>query len=103
MTVTIRDAELEQFLHSETGPVGRDLERRVTRVKELARMNASGQLLGIRSGDLLAGLQSKIERGPEGLVGIVKTTAIHRGFGYPAFHDRRGRPWLTNALRDGFR
>lgn len=103
MTVLIRDAELEQFLGSEFGPVGRDLARRAHQVEELARTNASGMVLGIQSGDLLAGLSTRVGADADGLFAIVKTDSIHRGFGYPAFHDQRGRPWLTNALRDGFR
>jgi hypothetical protein len=103
VTVVVNDAVLNTFLRSTLGPVGQDLALRAFSVSELARRNASGSIIGIRSRDLIDGINARIDGTPDGLIGIVNTPAIHRGFGYPAFHDQNGRPWLTNALRDGFR
>lgn len=103
MTVTINDAAMNRFLRSTTGAVGQDLALRANKVLELASMNASGMIIGIRSGDLRLGLRARIEPTNVGLEAIVSTPAEHRDFFYPSFHDRNGRPWLTNALRDGFR
>lgn len=103
MTVKLNPAALHQLLDSETGPVGRDLRRRTVQVLERASVNASGEILGIDTGDLLRGLHDEITHDGQGLVGKVVTTATHRGFNYPAYWDRNGRPWLTDALRDGFR
>lgn len=103
MTVVVNDAVLNTLLRSTNGPVGQDLALRAFNVSELARRNASGSIIGVRSRDLVDGIQAKIEGDPVGLLATVSTPAIHRGFAYPAFHDQTGRPWLTNALRDGFR
>lgn len=103
MTVKLNPAALHLLLESETGPVGRDLRRRTVQVLERASANASGSILGIDTGDLLSDLHDEISTDAQGLVGKVVTRATHRGFSYPAFWDRNGRPWLTDALRDGFR
>lgn len=103
MTVTIYDAHLQNFLRSTNGPVGRDLALRAHNVAQQAAQNATGEIIGIETGDLISGIYSRIEQDTEGLFARVGTTAIHRGFGYPAWHDQHGRPWLTKALRDGFR
>ncbi len=99
MTVAVNDAVLTAFLRSTNGPVGIDLARRASLVEERARENASGPVLGVRSGDLLAGLHARIDGTPEGPVATVGSPARHRGFAYPAFQDQTGRPWLTDALR----
>jgi hypothetical protein len=103
VTVIINDAVLEPFLRSQNGPVGLDLARRAHNVEERARQNAAGQIIGIRTGDLIGGITSRIEADVAGLFAVISTPAKHRGFGYPAFWDQRGRPWLTTALREGFR
>lgn len=110
MSVDILDANLERFLRSTTGPVGRDLARRAERVAELARANATGLIIGIRSGRLHEGIKARVEEDARGLRAVVSTDArVQRagsswnGFSYPAYHDQRDRPWLTNALRDGYR
>lgn len=103
MSVVVNDVALTKFLRSTFGPVGQDLAVRAATVEEKARSNASGQILGIRSRDLLDGLKARVESSGAGLFAIIGTDAIHRGFNYPAYHDENGRPWLTSALRDGFR
>jgi len=103
VTVVVNDAVLTPFLRSTTGPVGQDLALRAFNVAEQARINASGPIIGVRSHDLLSGINAKIDANADGLFAIVNTPAIHRGFNYPAYHDLNGRPWLTHALRDGFR
>ena len=103
MSVVVNDAALATFLRSTFGPVGRDLAARANNVETLARLNASGEIIGIETGDLIGGIRARIEQDARGLVGIVGTPARHRGFAYPTWHDRHGRPWLTVALRNGFR
>lgn len=108
MTVVVNDAALAFLLKSPSGPVGLDLERRAARVLSGARENASGAILGIDTGDLLAGLHMDIGEDVEGLFATVSTPAKHpwgghADFAYPAFHDRTGRPWLTRALAERLR
>lgn len=102
MTVVLNEAALRRLLTDPSGPVGDDLRRRAETVEELARSNASGAVIGIRTGDLIGGIQSEVREGEDGLEAVVRTPAEHGGFFYPAFHDQNGRPWLTEALRDGF-
>jgi len=100
MSVKLNEAGLIRFFNSTAGPVGRLLADRADRVRERAAQNASGEILGIDTGDLLAGLRAQLEHDGQTLVGKVYTTAQHRGFNYPAYWDRNGKPWLTSALRD---
>jgi hypothetical protein len=100
--IRLNEAAIAVLLNSPDGPVGRDILRRSIRVEEKARENASGPVIGIRSGDLLQGLHSGLGADERGLVGVVSTDARHRGFAYPTFHDTHGRPWLTAALQDVF-
>jgi hypothetical protein len=102
MAVRLNESALRFFLEEERGPIGRDLRRRAENVTTLAEVNASGPVINIQSGDLHSGIRFQIERDREGLFATVGTDARHRGFSYPAFHDRHGRPWLTEALRAGF-
>jgi hypothetical protein len=99
VTVTLNEAALEALLDSPTGPVGLLIDRKAAEVATIARENASGPIIGIRSGDLIGGLHSTgVQRGLGGLFATVSTQARHRGFAYPTFHDETGRPWLTGAL-----
>lgn len=102
MAVLLNEAALQRLLESEGGPVGDDLRRRAEQVATFATDNASGEVIGIQSGDLHSGIRYEIREGAVGLEAVVRTDAEHRGFFYPAFHDQNGRPWLTSALRDGF-
>jgi hypothetical protein len=102
VTVAINDAAMTAFLNSTVGPVGIDIARRASLVEEHARLNASGPILGIDTGDLLAGLHARIDGTLEGPVATVGSPSRHRGFAYPTFHDQTGRPWLTEALRAVF-
>jgi hypothetical protein len=101
VTVVLNEAALDVLLRSPEGPVARDLDKRALSVAEQARLNASGMVIGVRSGDLREGIQAELIPNP--LAAVVRTPARHRGFAYPAFHDRHGRPWLTEALATGFR
>lgn len=102
MAVLLNEAGLKLLLESEQGPVGQDLRRRAEQVAALASDNASGEIIGIRSGDLHSEIRYELRESGEGLEAVVLTDAEHGGFFYPAFHDQNGRPWLTAALRDGF-
>lgn len=104
MSVVVNDLALAFLLGSPAGPVGRDMERRGRNVEQDARQNAAGEIIGIETGDLISGIKASpplAELG--GPVVIVSTPARHRGFAYPTWHDRNGRPWLTRALASGFR
>lgn len=100
MKITVNDVILTPALTSTFGPVGTRLREIAAEIEDKAAANASGPILGIRSGDLLSHLDTRIESDAEGLYAIVESTAIHRDFGYPAFHDTHGRPWLTEAIED---
>jgi hypothetical protein len=100
VTVVLNEPALLRFFNSTTGPVGRLMARKDDEVRDRAGRNASGDLLGIDTGDLLRGLTSRVEGRPEGVVAIIGTNATHRGFNYPAYWDQNGRPWLTDALRE---
>jgi hypothetical protein len=100
--IRLNESALRFFLESDIGPVGRDLRRRAEAVTRLAETNASGMVIGIESGALHSGVRYALEQGPEGLQAVIGTDANKDGFSYPAWHDQNGRPWLTNALRDGF-
>lgn len=102
MTVVMNEVALRFLLESPSGPVGRDLRRRSEQVAAQAGQNASGEIIGIETGDLYSGIRFEIRETADGLEGVIGTDAEHRGFNYPAWHDQNGRPWLTNALRDGF-
>jgi hypothetical protein len=112
--VTLNEAAIARLLNSTTGPVGRDIARRADNVGTLASQNAAGPVIGIESGRLLAGIKVRVEGTAEGVRAVVSTDAtaydasgaqrLWNGapFSYPAYHDQfTGRPWLTQALRDG--
>jgi len=103
VTVVINEAGMRQFFNSTTGPVGRILARKADQVMELAVQNASVSgptTLGRDTGDLLNGLRIQLSSDGTTVRAEIGTTAEHRGFDYPAYWDRNGRPWLTKALRD---
>jgi hypothetical protein len=113
-TVTLNEAAIARLLNSTVGPVGRDIARRADNVATLASQNASGPVIGIESGRLLAGIRVRLEGTPDGVQAVVSTDATAydssgaqrlwngQPFSYPAYHDQvTGRPWLTQALRDG--
>jgi hypothetical protein len=85
----------------EGDPVRSYTEKLAQNVAARARVNAQGEIIGIRSRNLLDGIRYTIDRDTYGLYAIVGTNANNDGFSYPAYHDQHGRPWLTNALRDG--
>jgi hypothetical protein len=103
VTVVLNQPALHFLLESQSGPVGIDLRRRAEQVTRLAEQNASGPIIGIETGDLHSGIKFTISADGEGLFASIGTAAKHRGFAYPAYWDQTGRPWLTTALRDGFR
>lgn len=103
--VTLLEPGLQFLLGSQEGPVGRDIRRRAEQVATQAGENASvrgTETLGIVTGDLHSGIRYVMEDGPDGPQAVVLTDAQHAGFFYPAYWDRNGKPWLTNALRDRF-
>ena len=107
MSVILNEAGLDFFLRSESGPVGREVRDRAERILERASANASGSILGIDTGDLLAGLRSEARPTPDGIAYVVGTDAKHGGFNYPAYWDtfigQTGRkPWLTRAVEEVF-
>jgi hypothetical protein len=101
MTVVLNEAALFELLDTPVGAVGLDLRRRAEQVAALARQNSAGPIIGIQSGDLNSGINVQIVEHPI-LEARISTPAEHRNFFYPAFWDRNGRPWLTEALRDGY-
>lgn len=104
--IRLNEVALSVLLESPTGPVGRDMLRRAENVADIARLKASGDVIGIRSTDLFTGIDARVEATVNGPIGTVSTDAMSdwhgRPFSYPAWHDQNGRPWLTDALRDGF-
>lgn len=102
MSVTLNEVALRFFLDSEQGPVGTDLRERAENVTRLAEQNASGDIIGIDTGDLHSGIRYELRQGEEGLEAVIGTDARHNGFAYPTYWDENGKPWLTFALIDGF-
>ena len=103
--VILFDAVIAEFLTSPAGPVGLHIAARAERVRQQAERNASGLVVGVDTGDLLAGLKVDMEGTPEGPVASVGSDAEHRQYPYPAIvHRTGGQPggWLTDALRDEF-
>lgn len=94
---------MQTFLRSTFGPVGRDLAARAQAVADDAAENATNNIIDIRTGDLIRGIRAQITQDADGLVALVGSDAIHRDFAYPGYLDRIGFPWLTKALRTGFR
>ncbi len=91
---------LQAFLE---GPaIKADLERRASRVADLARRNADGVILQKRSEDLYKGIRYTIDRDSYGLYAIIGTNARHREFSYPAYLETRGFKWLSKALEEGW-
>lgn len=101
MTVRLLEPGIQFLLQDENGPVGRDLRRRAENVAAEAAANASGDIIGIQTGDLHSGIRYVLQDSGEGLEAVVRTDAEHGGFAYPAWWDQNGKPWLTTALRDG--
>ena len=112
VTVTLNEVAVANLLESTVGPVGIDLARRADQVKEKANANASGQIIGVLSGDLRGGIRARVEHigGPGGLRAVIGTDARHRGFNYPLMHELgydpnnpshkvERRPWLSDALK----
>ena len=102
MTVRLLEPGIQFLLRDPAGPVGEDLRRRAENVAADPEVNASGDIIGIQTGDLHSGIRYVLQQGDDGLEAVVRTDAEHGGFAYPAWWDQNGRPWLTSALRDGF-
>ncbi len=114
MAVRLNEAAIGALLNSTVGPVGQHVGRLADRVATQANENASGTVIGIETGALVRGITTQLEGTPEGVRAIVSTDAVaynsdgttrlYHGqpFSYPGFHDRNGRPWLTQALREVF-
>lgn len=69
-----------------------------------ARTNVSGNILQIRTSNLLDGIRYTIDRDSYGLYAIIGTNAVNEndGFQYPAYLERNGFPWLSKALEDAW-
>lgn len=99
MTITINEAQIQNRLRIDRGlsidlmDVGREVAKR-------ARQNASGAIVGIRSGDLIEGIFVRPGMDARSEFVEVGSSAEHDGFAYPGFLDDTGRPWLTQALVD---
>ena len=114
MTVVVNEAAVNTLLNSTIGPVGQHIGRLADQVATLATERASGPVIGIESGRLLAGIRTQLVGTPDGVRASVSTDAVaydSRGqtrlylgqpFSYPAFHDRNERPWLSGALAEVF-
>lgn len=101
MTVRLLEPGIQFLLRDPRGPVAEDLRHRAESVAADAAVNASGDIIGIQTGDLHSGIRYELRQGDEGLEAVVRTDAEHGGFAYPAWWDQNGKPWLTSALRDG--
>lgn len=105
MSVTINPDAFAFFFGNPVSPLGVYLEARAAAVEAKARENASGEIIGVRTGDLLRGLHSRVSSDAEGVYAAVGSDATHGvpSFAYPGWHDTHGRPWLSNAfLETGF-
>jgi hypothetical protein len=116
MSFKLNESAIGALLNSTVGPVGIYIGRKADEVSSLASQRASGQVLGIESGRLLAGMRTQLEGTPEGVRAVVGTDAVaydrktgetrlYHGapFSYPAFHDQGNvSGWLTGALAEVF-
>lgn len=114
MSVRLNEAAISRFFNSTTGPLGIYMAKKASLVEEQALINASGPILGIRSGQLVGQMTIQLFGGPDGVTARVgsSATSTWKGapFSYPAFWEdpRRfgskeiARPWLTTALRTVF-
>ncbi len=96
--VRLNEANIQRRLRTDRG-LNQDLELVGREVLAEARQNASGAIVGIQTGDLLAGLFSRHGQDELGPFVEVGSSAVHRGFAYPGFLDETGKPWLSLAAR----
>lgn len=94
---------LDYLIDSLNGPVGKQMARAGLEIAELARENASGPIIGMRSHDLVDGIRVLAGIDSRGVFVSVGSSAVHRGFAYPGYHDQHGRPWLRDAFDRVFR
>lgn len=88
-TVRLNPAELNRFLRSPGGPVGRDLLRRSHRVENRAK-----ELVGVDLGRLRSSITTDVRADSKGLVGRVGSNveyALHHHEG-TGIYGPRGRP-----------
>jgi hypothetical protein len=97
VTIRIDEAQIQRRLRSDRG-LSLELEDIGREVAQRARENASGKIVNIVSGDLVAGIfvRPGVDAGGEFVE--VGSSATHKGFHYPGFLDESGRPWLSQAL-----
>lgn len=106
--IVVHSGNVDRFFRDEAGPIGRDLEKRMRQVAQLAERNYSGAVLHIQSGNLRDHFSAGIFQDGEGMTAIIGTSALNTDdYGYPAFHDREetgGKAWLTSTLPEaGYR
>lgn len=102
MTIRLDEAQIQRRLRLDRG-LQADLQVAGREVAEKARANASGQVIGIRSGDLLAGIFVRTGIDALGEFVEIGSDAVHRNANYPEFVHRASDPpayWLTKALDD---
>lgn len=99
MSVTLFEPGIKALFHG--AQVQRFVEDAARDVEAQARVNASGPILGIRSGDLLGDLDYQMHFDAETIYATVGSDATHGSpsFAYPGYHDETGRPWLFSALQ----
>jgi hypothetical protein len=66
VTVTLNQPAIDALLHSEAGPVGRDLVRRAVLVEESARQ-IIGETFYVRTGSLIRSVRSEVGQDTDGL------------------------------------
>lgn len=110
--VEIDNVAILTYINKPGGPIANLLEKQAAKVDAAAKRNASGPILGVVTGDLLQFMvPTKAAVDNKGLVVKIGSTSRHDdennqtpdGFAYPGWHDRHGRPWLSNALREVFK
>lgn len=107
MSVQLNETALFALLNTYEGPIGREVELVAQLVATVARSNASGPIIGIKTGNLLGGIQAEHYENEGEAAWKIFTDAkevTERGqvFYYPAYHDQTSRPWLTASLREVF-
>ena len=93
--VTLRPAELTALLQGPSGPVYRDLSRRVLKVHAAATRNCP-----VDTGRLRSSLRWTIGQDSKGLVGLVGSDVLYAGFVNDGTRFMEAQPYLTDALKE---
>lgn len=87
------EAGLTELFESPTGPVAKDLSRRVTRVEATAK-----RLCPVDTGRLRASITHAIDRDSRGLVGVVGTDVDYAPYVELGTSKAPAQPYLRPAL-----